>query len=42
LLKIAADLSQEERRDIAEVACAAGIDGLVVANATVARDDSAI
>ena len=37
MLKIAADLSQEERRDIAEVACAAGIDGLVVANTTVAR-----
>jgi dihydroorotate dehydrogenase len=37
LLKIAPDLSQEERRDIAEVALAAGIDGLVVANTTVAR-----
>ena len=37
LLKIAPDLSAQERRDIAEVACAAGIDGLVVANTTVAR-----
>jgi dihydroorotate dehydrogenase len=37
LLKIAPDLNAQERRDIAEVACAAGIDGLVVANTTVAR-----
>jgi len=37
LLKVAPDLSQEECRDIAEVACAAGIDGLVVANTTAAR-----
>ncbi len=37
LLKIAPDLSRAERRDIAEVACATGIDGLVVANTTVAR-----
>jgi dihydroorotate dehydrogenase len=37
LLKIAPDLSQEECRDIAEAACAAGINGLVVGNTTVAR-----
>jgi dihydroorotate dehydrogenase len=37
LLKIAPDLGAEEPRDIAEVACAAGIDGLVVANTTLAR-----
>ncbi len=37
LLKIAPDLTQEERADIAQVALASGIDGLIVANATVAR-----
>jgi dihydroorotate dehydrogenase len=37
LLKIAPDLTPSERRDIAEVASATGIDGLVVANTTVAR-----
>jgi dihydroorotate dehydrogenase len=37
LLKIAPDLAPAERRDIAIVACAAGIDGLVVANTTLAR-----
>ena len=37
LLKIAPDLSAAERRDIAEVALAAGIDGLIVSNTTVAR-----
>jgi dihydroorotate dehydrogenase len=37
LLKIAPDLMPEERRDIAEVALAAGIDGLVIANTTVER-----
>jgi dihydroorotate dehydrogenase len=37
LLKIAPDLAAEERRDIAEIALAVGIDGLVVANTTVAR-----
>ncbi|HZU91558.1 MAG TPA: dihydroorotate dehydrogenase (quinone), partial [Stellaceae bacterium] len=40
LLKIAPDLLAEERRDIAEAALAAGIDGLVVANTTVARPQS--
>src|SRR5690606_77244 len=43
LLKIAPDLTAEDRRDIAEVALAgldgsgAGIDGLIVSNTTVAR-----
>lgn len=37
LVKIAPDLSPEERVDIAAVALATGIDGIVVANTTVAR-----
>jgi dihydroorotate dehydrogenase len=37
LLKIAPDLGPDERRDIADVALAAGIDGLVIANTTVDR-----
>ena len=37
LVKIAPDLTQEERADIAAVALATGIDGIVVANTTVAR-----
>ena len=37
LLKIAPDLSAAERSDIADVALDAGIDGLIVANTTVAR-----
>jgi dihydroorotate dehydrogenase len=37
LLKIAPDLTPDECRDIAEVTLATGIDGLVVANTTVAR-----
>jgi dihydroorotate dehydrogenase len=37
LVKIAPDLMPGEAEDIAEVALAAGIDGLVVANTTVAR-----
>ncbi len=37
LLKIAPDLSPEERADIADAALATGIDGLVIANTTVAR-----
>jgi dihydroorotate dehydrogenase len=37
LVKIAPDLTPEERRDIAEVALDTGIDGLIVANTTVAR-----
>ena len=37
LVKIAPDLTADERADIAEVALASGIDGLVVANSTTAR-----
>ncbi len=37
LLKIAPDLTAAERGDIAEVALAAGIDGLIVANTTLDR-----
>jgi dihydroorotate dehydrogenase len=37
LLKIAPDLSIEERVDLAEAVLASGIDGLIVANTTVAR-----
>jgi dihydroorotate dehydrogenase len=37
LVKIAPDLTTEERADIAEVAISTGIDGIVVANTTVAR-----
>jgi dihydroorotate dehydrogenase len=37
LVKIAPDLTPEERADIAEVALAAGIDGLVIGNTTLAR-----
>jgi dihydroorotate dehydrogenase len=37
LVKIAPDLSPEERADIAAVALATGIDGIIVANTTVAR-----
>jgi dihydroorotate dehydrogenase len=37
LVKIAPDLSAEERQDIAAVTLATGIDGIVVANTTVAR-----
>jgi len=37
LLKIAPDLTPEERRDIAEVAVEVGIDGMIVSNTTVAR-----
>jgi dihydroorotate dehydrogenase len=39
LVKIAPDLSLEERRDIAQVALDTGIDGLIVSNTTVARPD---
>ncbi|HSK38826.1 MAG TPA: quinone-dependent dihydroorotate dehydrogenase [Arenibaculum sp.] len=37
LLKIAPDLTGEDEADIAEVALAAGIDGLIVSNTTLAR-----
>src|SRR6267143_3438034 len=39
LVKIAPDLTLEERRDIAQVALDTGIDGLIVSNTTVARPD---
>jgi dihydroorotate dehydrogenase len=37
LLKIAPDLTSEERRDIAQVALDSGIDGLIISNTTVER-----
>jgi dihydroorotate dehydrogenase len=40
LLKIAPDLTPEERGDLADAALATGIDGLVVSNTTVARPAS--
>ncbi len=40
LLKIAPDLTPEDRVDLAQAALATGIDGLVVANTTVARPPS--
>jgi len=39
LLKVAPDLTPDERADVAEVALAAGIDGLVVGNTTLSRPD---
>ena len=39
LLKIAPDLTPEDEADIAEVALALGIDGLIVSNTTIARPD---
>lgn len=40
LLKIAPDLDEAAEEDIAEVALASGVDGLIVGNTTVARPDS--
>lgn len=40
LLKIAPDLTQEERIDLAEAALSSGIDGLIISNTTVARPPS--
>jgi len=37
LVKIAPDMTSEERADVAEVALAAGIDGLIIGNTTVQR-----
>jgi dihydroorotate dehydrogenase len=37
LLKIAPDLADADRRDIAEAALAGGLDGLIVSNTTIAR-----
>ncbi len=42
LVKIAPDLTLEEREDIASVALAAGIDGLIVSNTTVDRPASLV
>ena len=39
LLKVAPDLAADDEADIAEVALALGIDGLIVSNTTVARPD---
>ncbi|MBF0560938.1 MAG: quinone-dependent dihydroorotate dehydrogenase [Alphaproteobacteria bacterium] len=39
LLKIAPDLTAQDRRDIAEVAQAGGVDGMIVSNTTIARPD---
>jgi dihydroorotate dehydrogenase len=39
LLKIAPDLTQQEREDLAAVAISSRIDGLIVSNTTVARPD---
>jgi dihydroorotate dehydrogenase len=40
LIKSAPDLTAQERSDIAEVALASGIDGMIVSNTTIARPDS--
>jgi dihydroorotate dehydrogenase len=40
VLKIAPDITDEDKRDIAEVALAAGIAGLIVGNTTIARPES--
>lgn len=40
LLKIAPDLTDEDKQDIAEVVLESGLDGLIVSNTTIARPDS--
>lgn len=40
LIKIAPDLTEEQQADIAEVAISTGIDGIIIANTTVARPQS--
>jgi dihydroorotate dehydrogenase len=40
LLKIAPDLTEDDRRDIAEVALETGLDGLIVSNTTIERPAS--
>ena len=40
LIKIAPDLTEAEKADIAAVALRTGIDGLIVSNTTVARPES--
>ena len=42
LLKIAPDLTQEERADLAQAALTSQVDGLIVANTTVARPDTLV
>ncbi|SLN11861.1 quinone-dependent dihydroorotate dehydrogenase [Oceanibacterium hippocampi] len=42
LLKIAPDLTVADREDIAAVALATGLDGLIVSNTTIARPDSLV
>jgi dihydroorotate dehydrogenase len=42
LVKIAPDLTEDDRRDIAEVVLEARIDGLIATNTTVARPDSLV
>ncbi len=39
LIKIAPDLTPEERSDLAQAALGGGVDGLIIANTTVARPD---
>ncbi|MEA1649426.1 quinone-dependent dihydroorotate dehydrogenase [Nitrospirillum sp. BR 11164] len=40
LLKVAPDLTEDDKVDVAEVALASGIDGLIVSNTTLDRPDS--
>ncbi|KAM6118133.1 dihydroorotate dehydrogenase (quinone), mitochondrial [Pterocles gutturalis] len=40
LVKIAPDLTQQDKRDIASVVCELGVDGLIVSNTTVSRPSS--
>lgn len=40
LLKVAPDLTEDDKRDIAEVALSEAIDGLIATNTTIARPDS--
>jgi dihydroorotate dehydrogenase len=40
LIKIAPDLTEEEKADIAAVALRTKIDGLIVSNTTISRPDS--
>jgi len=42
LLKIAPDLTEDDKKDIAEVALAGGLDGLIVSNTTIARPDTLV
>jgi dihydroorotate dehydrogenase len=42
LLKIAPDLTSEERRDVARAALETGIDGLIVSNTTIARPSNLV